>query len=99
MKIILTTYPNKPKELKKFIMILLGSKLTNCISKINYIKSYYFWEWKLERNEEKLLLIKINDDNLEKPKKLIEKKHPYKIPEIIVLNPIEVNESYLNWIN
>lgn len=96
MKILLSTYPNKPRELKKFIMMLVWSKLAKCVSVVNYMKSYYFWEWKIQKSQEKLLIIKTSDSNIEKLKKMIEKNHPYDIPEIIILEPKEVNKSYLS---
>lgn len=99
MKIVLTTYPNKPKELKKFILQILWKRLAKCINRINYMKSYYFFEWKINTDEEKLVIIKTTDDKIESLKNFIENNHPYKIPEIVIINPEDVNNSYLNWIN
>ncbi len=99
MKIILTTYPNRPRELKNFIYKILKKKLAVCVNKINYVKSYYIWEWKIKKDQEQILLIKTSDKNLEKLKEFLEKNHPYEVPEILVLNPMEVNDSYLNWVN
>ena len=99
MKIIMTTYPAKPKELKQFIYRILGSKLAMCVNKINYVKSYYIWEWKIKSDNEKILLIKTSDDKVEKLKNFLEKNHTYKVPEIIILNPEDVNNSYLYWVN
>jgi periplasmic divalent cation tolerance protein len=98
MKIIMTTYPAKPKELKQFIYRILGSKLAMCVNKINYVKSYYIWEGKIKSDNEKILLIKTSDEKVKELKDFLEKNHPYDVPEIIELNPSDVNESYLNWI-
>ena len=98
MKIILTTFPTKPKELKIFIMRILWSKLAMCVNQINYVKSYYWWEGKIQHGQEKILLIKTSDEKIEKLKAFLEKNHPYDIPEIVELNPESVNESYLGWI-
>jgi len=99
MKVIMTTYPAKPKQLKQFIYRILGSKLAMCVNKINYVKSYYIWEWKIKSDNEKILLIKTSDDKAKKLKTFLEKNHPYDVPEILILNPEDVNKSYLNWIN
>jgi len=99
MKVIMTTYPAKPKQLKQFIYRILGSELAMCVNKINYVKSYYIWEWKIKSDNEKILLIKTSDDKAKKLKIFLEKNHPYDVPEILILNPEDVNKSYLNWIN
>lgn len=99
MKIIMTTYPAKPKELKNFIMRILGSKLAKCVNQINYVKSYFWWEGKITHWQEKILLIKTNDENASKLKAFLEKNHPYDVPEIVELNPESVNEGYLGWMN
>ncbi len=99
MKIIMTTYPAKPKELKQFIYRILGSKLAMCVNKINYVKSYYIWEWKIKNDNENILLIKTSKDKVKKLQAFLDKNHPYDVPEILILEPNEVNESYLNWVN
>ena len=99
MKIVLTTYPAKPKELKQFVMTLLWKKLAKCVNQINYVKSYYWWKWKIEVSQEKLLMIKCNNEKIGEIQKIIKKLHPYDVPEIITLSPKQVNESYLNFIN
>ncbi len=99
MKIIMTTYPAKPKELKQFIYRILGSKLAMCVNKVNYVKSYYIWEWKIKNDNENILLIKTSEDKVKKLQAFLDKNHPYDVPEILILEPNEVNESYLNWVN
>lgn len=94
MHLLLTTYPNKPRELKKFIIGLIKSWLAGCIQKINYVKSYYMREWQLKQEEEKILLIKANQENQKKIIKYFEDNHPYETPEMLWIEPHEVNEAY-----
>jgi len=98
MELLLTTYPNKPRDLKKFITWMIKEGLAKCVNRINYVKSYYMWEWKLVQDEEKLLLIKFPADRKQKLLAYFEKNHPYDVPEIIFLKPKEVWEKYLKWI-
>lgn len=98
MKIIMTTYPAKPKELKNFIMKILWSKLAMCVNQINYVKSYFWWEGKITNWQEKILLIKTSDENTSKLKTFLEKNHLYDVPEIVELSPESVNDSYLSFI-
>lgn len=96
MFLIVTTYPNKPRELKRFILGMIKGKLAACVQRVNYVKSYYMREGKLTQNEEKQLLIKCTADKKEKLLSYITKNHPYKTPEIIVIKPDDVNETYIN---
>jgi len=98
MRILITTYPNKPRQLKKFIMAILKQGLAKCINRVNYVKSYYIWEGKIVKDEEKLLIIKTSDDKKQALQDWIKKNHPYEVPEIVWIKPNEVGEKYLKWI-
>lgn len=61
--LLLTTYENNSRQLKKNIIMLLKKKLATNIKRINYVKSYNLdSEWKISQEEEKLLLIKYEKD-------------------------------------
>ncbi len=97
--IVQTMYPNKGKDLKKLIIWILKQGLAKSAQRVNYIKSYYVWEWKIEKSEEKLLIFKTTASKKDQLISFIKKMHPYEVPEIIVLQPTEVDEQYLGWIN
>lgn len=94
MQLILTTYPNKPRDCKKFIIGMIKWWFAGCVQKINYAKSYYMREGKLTQAEEKILLIKCADAQKDKLLAYIKKQHPYETPEIIVLKPEQVDAAY-----
>lgn len=98
MIIIKTTFPNKPRQLKNFMMNILGKKLAVCINRLNYVKSYYLWEGKIQKSEEKIILIKTREDKKDALIKHIEKNHPYDTPEIVVIKSDWVNEKYLEYL-
>lgn len=95
MLIALTTYPNKPRELKKFVTWLIKGSLVACVSRIQYVKSYYMQEGKMMNEEEKILLIKLPVTKKTQFEMYFYKHHPYDIPELIYLSPLEVSEKYL----
>lgn len=99
MLLIQTTYPNKPRDLKRFILGMIKSWLASCVQRIQYVKSYYLWEWQLKQEEEKILLIKTSEEKKEKLIAYIEKQHPYDTPEILTIKPSEVNEAYEKRVN
>lgn len=96
--LLMMTYPNDGRKLQRLITGILKQWLAKCINRINYTKSYYIREGKLRRDEEKLLLIKTTDDKKEQLITFIKKQHPYKVPELIRLQPESVDSSYLAWI-
>ncbi len=62
------------------------------------MKSYYIWEGKIKKDEEKLVLIKTTEDKKESLITFLKQMHPYDVPEIVALHPDEVDESYLAWL-
>ncbi|MBU0626390.1 divalent-cation tolerance protein CutA [Patescibacteria group bacterium] len=69
-----------------------------CVNRINYVKSYYIQEEKFKQEEEKILLIKFPSENKEKLITYFKKNHPYKVYELIFVQPEDVNEAYLKWV-
>lgn len=53
-------------------------------------------EGQLKQEEEKLLIIKANEENKDKIAKYFTSNHPYEIPEMIWVQPDDVNEIYQN---
>ena len=96
MKILLTTYPNDWRKLKNLITALLKKKLVACCNVINYGKSYYLWENKIKKDEEKIIFMKYPKEKELELLTFIKKNHPYKVPELITLSPESVDENYLN---
>ncbi len=94
-RIVLVSYPNDGRRLKRLILWLLKSGAAKCVQRINYLKSYYIREGQIKQDNEKLLIIKTTVDNLDKLTAMITKDYPYDTPEIITIVPDGVNEKYL----
>ncbi len=95
MLIALTTFPNDGRKLKNLIQGLIKSWIAACIQRINYVKSYYMREWKFQKEEEKILIIKFPKENKEQLTSFLKKNHPYQIPELVFLAPEDVDHAYL----
>ncbi len=77
---------------------LLEMRLAACINMLE-VESLYWWQGKIEKDKEKLLIIKTKKTCFEKLVDEIKKIHPYEVPEIIAV-PIERgNTDYLTWID
>lgn len=78
---------------------LLKEKVAACANLINIGKSVYEWEGEICEDPEVLMIIKTSDEAAERCFDFIKREHPYDVPEIVLLNPIKVLDSYEDWVN
>jgi periplasmic divalent cation tolerance protein len=76
---------------------LLNSQLVACINIIPLVKSKYWWEGKIQTDDESLLIIKTSDELMDKLIVKIKEIHNYQVPEIISFEIKEGNKDYLDW--
>ena len=94
--ILISTFPDK-KTITNIANQLVKKKLTACVN-ITKISSVYSWKGKIENQSEYLALFKTTKTKLQPLKKELQKFHPYSVPEIVEINPISINKSYLKWL-
>jgi len=97
MIFIYITNPNKKTALK-IAEELLSKKLIGCAN-IFPIESLYWWQEKIVKDKEYVLIAKTLEKNYKKVKEVVEKIHPYSVPCILKIKIDKVNEKYLNWLN
>lgn len=86
------------EEAEKLAGSILENKLAACIQ-LTDIRSYYFWEGRVENDPEVLLLMKTRGAIYHALESHIKANHSYDVPEIIRL-PIEGGlPAYLGWID
>lgn len=94
--LVLVTAPDL-KTARKLAKLALDTRLVACANLIPRCESHYWWQGKIERSSEILILLKATTPNLPGLEKLILKNHPYDVPEFVLL-PIEGgNKRYLDW--
>jgi periplasmic divalent cation tolerance protein len=96
--IVLITAANK-KEADKISKKLLQNKLAACVNIVNGIKSLFWWQGKVDRAKETLLIVKSRQEKFAKIVKLVKANHSYAVPEIIALPIISGFKPYLKWID
>lgn len=89
------TNPSK-KHAEKVALHLLKKKLIGCAN-IFPVKSFYWWQGKIEESKEYVLLAKTIKENFEKIKEEVKKVHDYKVP-IIGRLEVESNKEYEDWV-
>lgn len=97
MLIVLNTTPNI-EEAETLAKKIITAKLAACVQILPQIKSFYFWEDKVQEDAEVLLLIKTLDEKFPELRDFIQKNHSYDVPEMVALDAKEVSENYLDWI-
>ncbi len=94
--IFITVPTDKGEEIGEFIV---REKLGACVNILDVENSIYWWKGNIEKDKEKLLIVKTSVKNIEKLIKRVKEIHPYTVPEIIALPIIGGNEDYLKWID
>lgn len=91
------TAPGK-KEAEKISRALLKSRLIACASIVKGIESHFWWQGKIQRAREYLIIAKTRKALFNRLVRLVKKEHPYECPEIIAVPLIAGFEPYLRWI-
>ena len=95
--VALTTVPGD-FDATAFAQELVGSGLAACVSILPGVTSVYTWKGAPHTDKEQQLVIKTTADAADALFALIRSRHPYDVPEFIVLPIIDGSEDYLNWV-
>jgi periplasmic divalent cation tolerance protein len=96
--IIFITAANK-KEANRIAKELVKKRLAACINLVSKIDSVFWWQGKIDKASEALLIIKSKKSKLERIIKLVKARHSYQVPEIIALPIIGGYKPYLRWLD
>jgi periplasmic divalent cation tolerance protein len=96
--VVLVTVPSQSIA-RKIAKFLLASKLAACVNIIPRVDSLFWWQGKIDKAKEVLLVVKTQKNLFPKLCKAVKSRHPYQVPEIIALPIILGNREYLEWID
>ena len=96
VRIVLSTAPVRAAA--ALATHLVESGLAACVTVVKGGESVYRWRGKVERARESLLLVKTTRRDLEALLAALAKRHPYEVPEGLVLEPTDGLRAYLKWI-
>ena len=97
MLIVLTTVSNCADG-EALAERIVEAKLAACVQLLPQMTSVYFWEGKIQKEPEHLLLIKTLPEKYDALEAFIKANHGYTVPEIVAIPAERVSEQYLDWL-
>ena len=77
---------------------LVELRLAACVNILERIQSIYRWEGRVASDAEQLLLIKTTDERVPALREELMRRHPYAVPEFVVMAISETSDSYGAWL-
>ncbi len=94
--VVLCTAP--PDRAEALAEALVERRLAACVNVTGPIRSIYRWQGRVEREEERLLVIKTSRRRWPELREGLARLHPYEVPEIIALPLADGAPAYLRWV-
>jgi len=95
--IVLVTALNK-EEAEKIAHSLLNERLIACANIIGPVHSLFWWQDKIDKAQEHIILMKTRKDLFSKLSEKVKSLHSYQIPEIIAIPIVEGFKPYMEWL-
>jgi periplasmic divalent cation tolerance protein len=94
----MTTFP-ADFDTTQLAQEVVGSGLAACVTILPAIRSVYAWKGVPQVDQEQQLLIKTTTEQVDPLWDLLHDKHPYEVPEFLVIPVIDGSEEYLKWVD
>lgn len=78
---------------------IVGTGLAACVTIIPGIRSVYTWQGVPQVDHEQQLLMKTTSDRVDPLWEVLRDKHPYDVPEFLVVPVIDGSEEYMHWVD
>ena len=95
--IVLTTV-GEAFDSRPLARVLVELRLAACVNVVDGVTSVYRWEGSISEDGEQLLIIKTADDRLAALREELFRRHPYSVPEFVVVPIAETSDSYGAWL-
>ena len=77
---------------------LVEARLAACVNILPHAVSIYRWKGRVRRDAESLLVIKTVLSRLKALERWVKARHPYEVPEFVVLPVSAGSKEYLTWL-
>ncbi|HEX6085529.1 MAG TPA: divalent-cation tolerance protein CutA [Thermoanaerobaculia bacterium] len=77
---------------------LVEARVAACVNIVERIQSIYRWEGRVTDDAEQLLIIKTSDERVAALREELFQRHPYEVPEFVVVPIAETSDAYGAWL-
>ena len=95
--VVLVTCPNR-RVAQRLARAIVERHLAACVNIVPQVESLFWWEGKINRCRESLLLIKTTAKRFNALRRTVVSLHPYDVPEVIALPITTGHQPYLAWV-
>ncbi|HEY3323600.1 MAG TPA: divalent-cation tolerance protein CutA [Planctomycetota bacterium] len=96
VRVVLVTAP--VKEAETLARTLVEERLAACANLLPGVTSLYWWEGKINRDAEVLIVLKTRKTGVARLMKRVKELHSYTVPEFLTLEVREGNADYVKWV-
>lgn len=96
--VVLSTV-GKAEDAERIGRALVERGLAACVNVLPAVTSIYRWKGKVEKDEERLLVIKTRADRFAALRDALVALHPYEVPEVLALAVADGHAPYLQWLD
>jgi periplasmic divalent cation tolerance protein len=96
-RVVLVTVPDEETG-RALAQALVGDRLAACGNVIPGVTSIYRWRGEVHQDPECLIIFKTTKAALPALKRRVVELHPYEVPEILALAPVDGHLPYLEWV-
>ncbi len=94
---VYTTWPSTV-EAERVGKAIVERRLAACVNILPGMISLYWWEGKVDRGEETVMIVKTRATLAGAVEAAVKELHSYTVPAIVVLPVESVEPAYLNWL-
>ena len=95
--VVLVTCPSRSVA-RRMATALVTQRLAACVNIVPAVESLFWWQGKVDRCRETLLIIKTAARGFERLRKAVIELHPYDVPEVIALPLAAGHAPYVRWV-
>ncbi len=96
--VVLCTVPTL-ETAERIAQAVVEDRLAACVNVVPGLVSIYRWQGAVQRDEERLLIIKTRAERFEALRAAIVARHPYEVPEVVALPLVAGHAPYLSWLD
>ncbi len=97
IRLVITTFAGS-EDAARAVRLLVEERLAACGTILPAVRSIYAWEGAIEDADEVMAILKTTAAALPALEARLVAVHPYKVPEIIALDPASVSGEYAAWV-